>query len=58
VARRLGFCDDRIRVLMPGGALDLEFDADWRVTQSGPVRAVAQGTLAPDLLAAALGSAG
>lgn len=55
VARRLGLCDDRIRVRMPGGVLDLEFDGAWGVTQTGPVRAVARGVIAADLLAACQG---
>ena len=43
--RRLGFVDDRVRVLMPGGALDLVFTGQGRILMSGPVQAVFQGHL-------------
>jgi len=51
VARRLGFCDDRIAVLMPGGELQIEVEPDYTITMIGPVRAVATGSVAADLLA-------
>ena len=43
--RRLGLVDDRVRVLMPGGAIDLAFDDHGRILMSGPVQAVFQGHL-------------
>jgi diaminopimelate epimerase len=43
--RRLGLVDDRVRVLMPGGALDLVFTSQGRILMSGPVQAVFQGHL-------------
>ena len=43
--RRLGLVDDRMRVLMPGGAIDLVFTGQGRILMSGPVQAVFQGHL-------------
>lgn len=52
VARRLGFCDQRITVRMPGGDLNVELAPDYFVTITGPVGAVALGNGAPDLMQA------
>ena len=48
-AVRLGLCASPVTVKMPGGDLHVEVAADFAITQTGPVCAVAQGTLAPDL---------
>jgi diaminopimelate epimerase len=50
IACRLGLCRSPVTVRMPGGDLSVEIDASWRVTQTGPVTAVARGTVACDLL--------
>jgi diaminopimelate epimerase len=36
---------------MPGGELAIQIAPDFAITMTGPVTAVAQGTLAPDVLA-------
>ena len=43
--RRLGRVDDRVQVVMPGGVIDLTFDAEGRVLMTGPVAAIYQGRL-------------
>ncbi|MEI8078034.1 MAG: diaminopimelate epimerase [bacterium] len=48
-AVRLGLCASPVTVKMPGGDLHVEVAADFAITQTGPVTAVAQGTIAPDL---------
>jgi diaminopimelate epimerase len=49
VAHRLGRCDRAVRVLMPGGALAIELDADHAVRMTGPVTRVAEGCVAPEV---------
>jgi len=51
VAHRLGLCGPDITVRMPGGDLMVQVTPDFQITQTGPVTAVAQGQLAPDLQA-------
>ncbi|GLH67296.1 diaminopimelate epimerase [Geothrix edaphica] len=43
--RRLGLVEDRLRVLMPGGAIDIAFTDQGRILMTGPVQAVYQGRL-------------
>ena len=43
VAQRLGLCDERICVHMPGGQLLIEIGSDSCITMTGPVRRVAEG---------------
>jgi diaminopimelate epimerase len=43
-AHRLGLCDARVTVAMPGGALEVAIAADWNVTLRGPVTRVWQGS--------------
>ena len=50
VAYRLGLCDDRITVKMPGGELKIEIGAEFAIRMTGPVRAIARGEVAPDLM--------
>ncbi|MFA5205296.1 MAG: diaminopimelate epimerase [Lentisphaeria bacterium] len=50
-AVRLGRCDSPVTVQMPGGDLRVEVAADFAIVQTGPVTAVAQGRIAPELLA-------
>jgi diaminopimelate epimerase len=52
VARRLGLCEARVTVHMPGGALAIEIDEEFAVRMTGPVVRVAEGTLDPRWLAA------
>jgi len=42
---RLGLVDDHLRVLMPGGAIDIAFTDQGRILMTGPVQAVYQGHL-------------
>ena len=50
-AHRLGQCDARVRVHMPGGVLEIEIEPDFAVAQTGPVAQVARGALSPEALA-------
>jgi len=43
--RRLGLVDDRLRVVMPGGSIDIAFDDQGRILMTGPVQAVYRGQL-------------
>ncbi|MBU4317556.1 MAG: diaminopimelate epimerase [Proteobacteria bacterium] len=45
VARKLGLCDDRITVHMPGGSLEIEIGEDYAITLTGPVTRVAKGEI-------------
>ncbi|MCF7853276.1 MAG: diaminopimelate epimerase [Candidatus Pacebacteria bacterium] len=51
IARRLQQCESDITVSMPGGELNITVNDAYDVTMEGPVTAVAQGTIAEDLLA-------
>ncbi len=51
VVHRLGLCASDVTVEMPGGELAIQIAPDFAITMTGPVTAVAQGTLAPDVLA-------
>ncbi|KPK62898.1 MAG: diaminopimelate epimerase [Planctomycetes bacterium SM23_32] len=51
VARRLGQCDRRVAVHMPGGRLDITVADDFAITMTGPVTRVAEGTVAEEALA-------
>ncbi len=43
--RRLGLVEDRLRVLMPGGSIDIAFTDQGRILMTGPVQAIYQGRL-------------
>ena len=47
---RLGLCDGDVTVAMPGGELAVGVGADFALTMLGPVRKVAEGTVAGELL--------
>jgi diaminopimelate epimerase len=47
---RLGLCDGAVTVAMPGGELAITVAADYELTMLGPVRKVAEGTVAEELL--------
>jgi diaminopimelate epimerase len=51
VAHRLGRVGSDVTVHMLGGDLEVKLDSEMRARQTGPVRSVASGQLAPDLLA-------
>jgi len=48
---RLGHCDGRVVVHMPGGRLDVRVAPDWRVGMTGPATRVYGGTLTQAFLA-------
>jgi diaminopimelate epimerase len=48
VARRLGLCDERITVHMPGGLLAITVHDDYSVEMTGPVTRVAEGSIQPE----------
>ena len=48
-AYKLGLVDDKVKVDMPGGTIDLEIEGD-RVFMTGSVSSVAQGEFAEDFL--------
>lgn len=50
--RRLGLVEAQVRVAMPGGEVDIEIAADWRVLMTGDVRATIEGELSADLIEA------
>ena len=49
VAHRLGLCDSRVRVVMPGGRLDIRMTEDHFIRLSGPVTRICSGIVAPEL---------
>lgn len=51
VARRLGHCDEKITVHMPGGHIDIEITAAYAVTMTGAVTPVCEGNLFAEMLA-------
>ena len=42
-AFKLGLVDNRIKVRMPGGVIEIEIKDDWQVFMTGPVASVAKG---------------
>ncbi len=52
VARRLGLCDGRITVHMPGGTLAITVGDDYGIQMTGPVAAVATGTIVSEMFGA------
>lgn len=49
---RAGLVDRQVKVVMPGGTLDVVVKEDWQLEQIGFAQEIAVGTIAPDLLAA------
>jgi len=54
VARRLGLCDEAIKVHMPGGELDIKVSDDFSVLMTGPVTRVSEGTLSEEIFSQSL----
>jgi len=48
--RRLGLLGDRVKVVMPGGSLNIGIDDEWNITMTGPAEEVMTGTLSADIL--------
>jgi len=51
VAHRLGLCDQKISVYMPGGKIEIEIGSDFAISMTGGVTRVATGTIDPELFA-------
>jgi len=49
VAHRLGLCDQKISVYMPGGKIEIEIGSDFAISMTGGVTRVATGTIDPEL---------
>jgi len=49
VAHKLGLCDGKITVHMPGGQLAIEISGDYEILMTGPVTKVAEGDLFPEM---------
>jgi len=49
IARKLGICDPQITVHMPGGNIEISIDDEFRITMTGPVTRVADGTLSQEI---------
>ena len=49
VAYRLGLCDSKITVRMPGGNIDIAIGADYSVRMTGPVTKVFEGTISEEM---------
>lgn len=45
VALKLGLCDSKIKVHMPGGSLDIQFKENFFATMTGPVVHICEGNL-------------
>ena len=45
VAHRLGFCDEEIVVLMPGGEIEIKIRDNYNITMKGPVTRISKITL-------------
>ncbi len=51
VAHKLGLCDSRIAIVMPGGRIDVTVSDDFFVRMTGPVTRIAEGSLAREVFA-------
>ena len=49
VAYRLGLCDSKITVRMPGGNIDIAVGADYSVRMTGPVTKVFEGAISEEM---------
>ena len=50
VAHRLGLCENKIAVQMPGGQLDITVNEDYSISMRGPVTRVGRMSLDPECL--------
>lgn len=49
--RKLGLVGQHVRVLMPGGQLQITVENDYRVRLTGPITKVMEGTIEPEMFA-------
>ena len=54
VAYRLGLCDSKIVVYMPGGKIDIAVSDDFTISMIGPVTKIAEGSLSSEMFDHAL----
>lgn len=45
VAYKLGLCDSRISVRMPGGNIEIEISPEYAITMTGPVTRICEGSI-------------
>jgi diaminopimelate epimerase len=50
VAHKLGLCETAITVHMPGGQLEIELDAGFQATMSGPVEKICEGKFSLEII--------
>ncbi len=50
VAHRLGWCDEDIEVLMPGGKIEIKIRENYNITMKGPVTSISKMTLDSECL--------
>jgi diaminopimelate epimerase len=54
VAHKLGLCDSRIAVRMPGGIIDILISEDWSITMTGAVTKVCEGSISDEMFSEAV----
>jgi diaminopimelate epimerase len=54
VCHKLGLCDDRVEVHMPGGTITVSIGEDFGITMAGPVSSVVEGTFTEEFIHAIL----
>ena len=50
VTRKLGLVGKNVKVIMPGGTLDIVVEDSWEIKMAGPVREIASGILSNEFL--------
>ena len=48
--RKLNFIDNEVKIIMPGGTLDITVDENYSVQMTGPVREIVSGIISNELL--------
>lgn len=54
VAHKLGLCDSRVAVKMPGGIIDISISKDWSITMTGAVTKVCEGSICDEMFSEAV----
>jgi diaminopimelate epimerase len=49
VVHKLGLCDSRVSVHMPGGTIDIAISGEFMISMRGPVTRIAEGTISREL---------
>jgi len=50
VCKKLGLIGNEVKIVMPGGSLDIVVDDSWDIRMAGPVREIASGVLSNEFL--------